>query len=189
MRMGALAVFVGLVLSIGAANATIPDEDLCTVLPCDTFQGMLVCPDSPAPAGFANFVVHVRNGDNEPIPDAFVEIVFGVPGNHCFCPLATLTGSTDEFGNASFNIAAGGCRVGANAVRVIANDVQIRSYANVKSPDYDGASDCVVGLTDFIVFANGLSGGLPGCTDYYNDGGTDLSDFITFGQGWAHTCP
>ena len=193
MRMVVIAVFVGLVLSFGAANATIPDPDFCTVDPCDDLLGVLVCPDLyegvPAPPDFSEFTVNVRNGDNENIPGAFVEIVFGVQGNHVFCPSAVLTGTTDEFGNVTFNIAAGGCTIATDAVRIIANSVEIRSYENVKSPDYDGTSNGQVVLADFIIFGQAFSGINPEpCTDYDSTGGTILADFIIFGQGWAHMC-
>lgn len=184
MRM-VLAVF-GLALLVGTAGATIPDPDYCSADPLDTLGGMLVCPDPPA--GFATFTVNVRNGDNEAIPDAFVALVFGVPGNHFFCASAVLTGTTDAAGNVTFNVTAGGCTEAAGAVRIIANTVEIRSYPTVKSPDWDGSSNGAVILSDFIVFGGAYSAGAPGCHDYDNSGATGLPDFIIFGQGWGHIC-
>ncbi|MBD3336563.1 MAG: hypothetical protein GF355_13705 [Candidatus Eisenbacteria bacterium] len=180
-----LAVF-GLAVLVGTAGATIPDAGLCSVDPLDEIGGMLVCPDPPA--AFAEFTVNVRNGDNEPIPDAFVELVFGVPGNHTFCASAVLTGTTDAMGNVTFNVTAGGCTEAADAVRIVANSVEIRSYDFVKSPDFDGASDGEVVLSDFIVFGGAYSTGAGGCHDYDANGSTELPDFIVFGQGWGHAC-
>ena len=183
-----LAVF-GLAILVGAAGATIPDPDLCSADPCDELGGVLVCPNSPSAPAFSQFTVNVRNGDNEAIPDAFVELVFGTPGNHCFCGGATLTGTTDAAGNVSFNVAAGGCTEGAGAIRIVANSVEIRSYGFVKSPDWDGSSDCAVVLSDFIAFGGAYSvPGTPGCHDYDDSGSTDLGDFIVFGAGWGHVC-
>lgn len=187
MRM-VLALLVGLVLSAGVASATIPDDAFCSVTPCDALGGMLVCPNLPSAPSFSEFTVNVRNSDNEAIPDAFVEIIFGVPGNHFFCTSATLTGTTDINGNVTFNIAAGGCTMATDAVRIIANTVQIRTYDTVKSPDYDGSSDGTVSGTDFVVFGQAFASGAGGCDDFTNDGVTDGSDFVIFGQGWGHVC-
>lgn len=192
MRSAVLVVMVGLI-SLGIANATIPDETLSTVLPCDTFLGMITCPDhvggmlDPLPS--CDFTVTAVNGQGNPIPDAFVEILFGTPGNHTFCPTGILTGTTDANGQLVMNIGAGGCTVSATAVRVRVNNTVIRTYENVKSADYDGSGpDGSVALGDFVYFANRYNVGAPGCTDFFNNGQTDLPDFVLFAASYARAC-
>lgn len=189
MRKVVLAV-IGLVLSVGIAGATVPDPELCSVEPCDTIDGIIISPYSGAAPTVIEFTANVRNSNNDPIPNAFVELVFGTPGNHFFCTSAVLTGTTDANGDVSFAVAAGGCTMGANAVKIRANNVDIRTYENVKSPDFDGvAGNGQVVLADFTTFGNAYVTGAPGCTDYFNDGSTSLGDFSAFGLCWAQVCP
>ncbi len=187
MRKVVLAVIV---LSMGIAGATVPDPANCSVTPCDTFNGVIISPFSGTAPSSIMFTANVRNNNNDPIPNAFVELIFGTPGNHFFCASAVLTGTTNANGDVSFAVAAGGCTMGANAITIRANNVPIRTYVNVKSPDYDGvAGNGAVVLADFTVFGNAYVTGAPGCTDYYNDGATGLGDFTAFGSCWARTCP
>ena len=189
MRNVALAVVVGLVLSFGVANATVPDPDNCTCNPCDAIAGMFVYPD-PVPGGLADIALNVRNADNDPIPGAFVEILFGAPANHCFCPDVVLTGTTDAAGNIAFSMSMGGCTEAAGAAVIRANGVPIREYMNVKSADWDGSSNCQVAGTDFTIFKNAyFANPGPGCHDYYNDGNCDGVEFTAFLQAWTHLCP
>jgi hypothetical protein len=188
MRNVVLAVVIGLVFAAGAANATIPDPDLCTVDPCDSFLGVVTYPD-PLAGGSAEFTVNVRNGDNDPIPNAFVEVVFLVQANHVFCGDVVLDGNTDALGNVVFNISAGGCTDGVDAVQIIANGTPLRTYANAKSADWDSTTDGIVGLSDFIFFGGNYDPGIAGCTDLFNSGGTGLDDFIGFGEAWGRQCP
>ncbi len=188
MRNVALAVVVGLVLSFGVANATVPDPANCTCDPCDAIGGMFTYPD-PIPGGLADVTLNVRNADNDPIPGAFVEILFGVPANHFFCSDLVLTGTTGPTGNITFSMSMGGCTEAAGAVVIRANGVPIRDYPNVKSADWDGTANGVVSGTDFTVFKNAFFAGVPGCTDYYNDGATGGVEFTAFLQAWAHACP
>ena len=92
MRNAVLAVVIGLVCIVGTASATIPDPALCSVDPNDGFLGVVTYPD-PDPGGPATMNINVRNGDNENIPNAYVQIIYLVPGNHCFCPGVVLDGS------------------------------------------------------------------------------------------------
>jgi hypothetical protein len=189
MRKVVLAV-IGLVLSVGIAGATVPDPDNCSVEPCDTINGVVVSPYSGTAPASVVFTANIRNSNNDPIPNAFVELIFGTPGNHFFCGSAVLTGTTDANGDVTFAVAAGGCTMGANAMKIRANQVEVRNYPNVKSPDYNGvAGDGMVVLADFTTFGNAYVTGAPGCTDYYNDGVTGLPEFTTFGGCWAKACP
>lgn len=188
MRKVVLAV-IGLVLSIGIAGATVPAPENCSVEPLDTINGVIIAPYDGAVPSSIVFNCNIRNANNDPIPNAFVEVVFGTPGNHFLCAGAVLTGTTDANGDVSFAIAAGGCTVGANALTIRANNTPIRTTENVKSADFNGTSgDGQVALADFTVFGNAYVAGAPGCTDYYNDGATGLSDFTAFGNVWGLNC-
>lgn len=192
MRSALLVVMVGLI-SLGIANATIPDEELCTVLPCDTFNGVVTCPDHVGgilnPLPNCDFTVTAVNGQGNVIPDAYVEVLFGTQGNHTFCPTAVLTGTTDGAGQLVMNIGAGGCTTGALAIRIRVNNTVIRTWESVKSGDFDGSvSDGSVGLGDFVYFANRYNASAPGCTDFFNNGLTDLPDFVFFAASYAHAC-
>ncbi len=187
MRNAVLAI-LGLVLCVGAANATVPDGDLCSVSPCDSYQGVIMYPQ-PNAAGAAEFVVNVRNGDDEPIPNAFVELIFSTPGNHLLCTDAVISGTTDASGNITFAISGGGCTIGTDALIIRANGVDIRGYDTIKSPDWAPGANGNVDIGDFINFGVQLAASAPGCTDYYNDGATGLGSFIVFGEAWTHVCP
>ncbi len=193
MRNAVLAVVLGVVLTCGIANATIPEEAYCSVTPCDQTGIVLTCPDylggTLQPVAGVSFTVNVRNGDNNVIPNAYTEVVFDFPGNHEFCSDIVATGTTDDNGNITFNLSAGGCTMTPSAIHINANTYLIRTYDNVKSPDWDGTADGQVALSDFIVFANAYAAGAGGCTDYFGDGVTNLNDFILFGSAWAHYCP
>ncbi len=180
-------LLAGLFLLIGVANATIPEPWNCSVAPCDEFFGIIIYPD-PVASGAGEFICSIRNNNNDPIPNAFVEVVFQVPGNHIICPGAVLTGTTDANGFVTFNISAGGCTTGIDAVRIIANGMTIRTYQDLKSPDYDGLPSGTVDLGDYIVFGGDFSAGAPGCHDYFNDGVCELGDFIVFGEAWGRVC-
>jgi hypothetical protein len=189
MRKVVLAV-IGLVLSMGIAGATVPDPENCSVEPCDTIDGVVISPYTGTPPAAIVFTANIRNSNNDPIPNAFVELIFSTPGNHFFCGSAVLTGTTDANGNVSFAVAGGGCTLGTNAMKIRANNVEIRAYPSVKSPDYNGvAGDGQVALVDFTVFGNAYVAGAPGCTNYFNDGSTGLTDFTCFGACWGANCP
>ncbi len=189
MRKVVLAV-IGLVLSMGIASATVPDPENCSVEPPDTIGGILTCPFDANPPTPIVFTVNVRNSDTDPIPNAFVEIIPGDPGAHFICSNAVLTGTTDANGDVEFALSVGGCVLGANAIKVRANNVDIRVYESVKSMDFDGtAGNGEVALTDFTYFGNQYVAGAPGCSDYDNTGATGLTDFTVFGQCWGSSCP
>jgi len=194
MRYAVLMVAMGLV--VGAAGATIPDADYCTVTPCDAYGAVLMCPDYSIALGMVSpiadtqFTVNVRNGNNDPIPAAYVEIVLGTPGNHVLCADAVLTGTTDVNGDVTFNISGGGCTLGTDAVRIIANTYEIRSYAAAKSPDFvtgTGGSG-YVDLSDFGEFAACYGSPACPCHDYDGDGTVLLADFGMFAAAYGHKC-
>jgi hypothetical protein len=62
--------------------------------------------------------------------------------------------TTDEDGQAVMTLRGGGCIDDVDQAAVIyVNELVVRNYRNVKSPDWDGASaDCRVGLPDLVRF-------------------------------------
>jgi hypothetical protein len=101
-------------------------------------------------------------------------------------------GTTDGLGVWQKVFNGGGCFSGANACVITANGVIIRTYTNVKSPDWNGGNgDLQVIANDFANFLASYTPGSPGCHDYDNTGATNLADFIIFASGFnpAHQCP
>ena len=186
MRISLLIVTI-MVVCFSSAHANLPEPDMCFVEPCDAYMGVILYPQ-PDAGGAAEMTIHVRNTLGDPIPNVFVELIFGTPGNHFVCDDAVLTGVTDHNGEVVMSISAGGCTIGQDALLISGNGVIFRSYQNAKSPDYNPTNG-EVNLGDFIWFGNNLMTAAPGCTDYYNTGSTSLASFIVFGEAWTHSCP
>ena len=189
MCRGLMSTLFFLVL-VGSAVAEVPDPDNCSVMPCDLFMGVLMCPYGvgSAPPQVTAFTVEIINGAGMPVPNAYVEIIALVPGNHQFCANAGLTGITDENGQVEMNVSGGGCTLGMDAVVISANGVFIRVYDRLISPDYSGEPDLEVSLPDFTFFGSAMIQGHAGCTDYFDDGTTGLDDFSAFGECWGRSC-
>jgi hypothetical protein len=128
----------------------------------------------------------VRDSAGDPIPGALVRISF-LPGL-CLCQSSVLTAETDASGQAVITLRGGGCihNVPGAAV-VVADGDTIRSYANVKSPDWAPSCDLRVNLSDLVRQA---CLGDP-CHDYDNDGIICLADEVIFASGYnpSHVCP
>jgi hypothetical protein len=169
-------------------RSDIPNPDYCSVVPCDQMFGILTAPHTGNGPEATRFVVTVMYDAETPIPNAFVEIIVEQPGDHHFCPGARLTGITDAQGQVTFNLAMGGCTLADHAVWIRANNVDIRIYQRLLSPDYDGQADGMVVLSDFTVFGAAFVAGTGGCTDYYHDGTTGIDDFTGFAACWARSC-
>jgi len=151
---------------------------------------VLLCPHDAADPGpeLSEFEVILRTDEGNPIPGVFVEVVFENHTDLFLCPDAVLTGVTDVNGRAVFNIAGGGCSLGQDVVWIIGNGVPFRVYNRVISPDLPPPGDGVVGIVDFIYFAQRYGQAGDGCTDYDGDGWTGLVEFIVFGAAWTHSC-
>lgn len=188
-----LSLLFGLLSIAPPAQAGIPDPSCPKVHPADELNGMLVAPNSPSTLDASILTIELRDVWRcEPVPDAAV-VVYLTSLNPA-CPGAVLTGTTNAQGITTITVAAGGCADGVAGAGVIkANGVTIRSYVNVKSPDWDGArSDGVVNLADLISFAQQFNGIVPAeCHDYTNDGVCDLSDLTIFGPAFSRglRCP
>lgn len=184
-----LSIPLAIVLTVIPATASdLPDPDYCSVVPCDAMMGILTTPHSGTGPEATRFVVTVMLDPVTPVPNAYVEIVVGQLLNHYICPGAQGAGYTDEHGQVTFNLAMGGCTLGHDVVRILANGVAIRSYDRLLSPDFDGEADGAVTLSDFTVFGTAFVTGAPGCTDYYNDGTTGIDDFTGFAACWGRSC-
>lgn len=191
MRTAVLLVVVGLAFAFSIAGATIPDASKCSVTPIDERGVVTVTPQyrgavTDPPAGTA-FTVNVRNNADEPIPNAFVEIVFNYPANQVECSNIVATGDTDDDGNITFNLAAGGCTLTPDALSIIANSSNppIRTF-KVASPDGDHSGS--VSLGDFTGFGYDFGHSIGGCYDFDGNGNTTLGDFTLFGQCFNLSC-
>lgn len=187
MKAPLLALFL---LSIVTALAAAQSPATSTVTPADAFGGVVVCPDRPVPIPASIQTVTVRDAAGIPMPGVPVSVIFAGP--IAICPGAVLNAVTNGAGVATFRMAAGGCSFGANAVSITANGISLRRFV-VKSPDFDGgAPNLNVNLADLAAFAAEFTGGaVPSCHDYDNNGATNLTDLIVFGQAFANAnhCP
>ena len=177
---------LGLALCGSVANANIPDPANSTVQPSDALDGMIVAPLNPTPLPATVNTINVRNNVNAPISGAAVTVEFSGAIN--LCAATVLAGVTDASGNVVLTLGGGGCANNIALSGVVkANGVTIRSYPNVKSPDYDGAGgDLVINLSDLVIFSNEFLGSIPAeCHDYDNNGSTNLADLVIFSPGFV----
>jgi hypothetical protein len=189
MALGAIA------LCASVASADVPDPTKCTVVPGDNLGplgGLIAAPVNPAVLGSTVNTITVRNADNNPIAGA--SVVVQLSGSNPACTPSTLSGTTNGSGVATITIGAGGCSDGVPASGVVkANGVTIRSYPNVKSPDFDGAGGTKsINLADLTAFSAQFNGvDPPGCHDYDNDDDCDVGDLPNFGFTFsnANNCP
>lgn len=199
-----LFALVALALGAGLATATVPDPTNCQVVPCDALGpvgqgGVVVCPDyiqlPPGPGLFpinaANVTVTVKNAAGNIISGATIQVTFGSAIINACPPGLPWNGATNGSGVWQKNFNAGGCLSAANACVISANGTIIRTYTNVKSPDWDGgAGNRVLQGNDFSSFLAAYTSGGPGCHDYDNNLATNLGDFIIFAGGFnpSHQC-
>ncbi len=163
-----------------SVRAELPSNNT-SVQPADALNGLVLAPLDPVPAPASVNVITVRSSSNAPIPGATVEVI--VSSANSLCAATVMTGVTDALGEVTITLGGGGCSNGTALSGLIkANSVTVRSYDNVKSPDFDGAGgDLVVNLSDLVDFSNEFLGSAPSdCHDYDNNSSTDLSDLIIF---------
>jgi hypothetical protein len=191
-----LSALVVLALCSGAALATVPDATNCTVTPCDQLGptgigGVVVCPGTPSGITAAVVTVVAKNAAGNVIPNASVVISMG-SAQIVGCTTLPWVGTCDLNGVWTKTFSGGGCFSGAGACVVTINGVPIRTYVNVKSPDWDGgAGNLIVQANDLSTFATGLATNAAGCSDMNNSGGTNIADFVIFVSGYtpSHNCP
>lgn len=181
-----------LALAATVASADIPDPSQCTVLPADNLNGLVVAPLNPSVLAATVNTITVKNSLGNVIVGANVVVLLGAANPACTA--AVLTGTTNGSGITTITLGAGGCshQVPGSGV-VKANGVTIRSYSNVKGPDFDGAGgNKAVDLSDLVEFANQFNGiALPACHDYDNNSAVNVGDLVIFGAGFsgANNCP
>lgn len=162
----------------------VPDPSKCTVAPADALNGLFVCPVAPVPvAASANRIV-VRDNCGDPIASASVTVTLSE--RNPACNGTVLSGTTNDAGEVVLNLPASGCSHDVPLSGIIkANGLTIRSYSNVKSPDYD--ADGRVALPDLQQFAREFLGQTPDrCHDYDNDGQTRLQDLVLFSAAFSN---
>lgn len=181
-----LSALFALALCTTAAFATVPFPANCTVTPCDALNGLIGCPDSPTVIPQSVVTLTIRNQANNPIPAAAVNLDLADP--LCICTTMVFNTTTNGVGVATMTMRFGGCLRGvADAAVFRANGVIVRTYVNVKTPDWDGAAGtCAVNLADLIRFVPRTDL----CFDFDNSGAVDLGDIIVFTAGYtpAHSC-
>jgi len=184
----------GMLLMIGTgASADLPEPVYSTVLPQDDMQFPRVVgvPSGEEESPHATMYITVRDFYGNPVPNAFVELIFNTLCRDplCTCNEPFANGYADENGYIELNIKAGGCCEAQDAVTIIANGINLRYYDWVVSPDHNGEEgDCAVDLADFATFANAMMSGMAGCADMTGDGAVNLADFVGFRDGWMREC-
>jgi len=186
-RLLLVATVVG-VLTASVAFAGIPDPALSNV------PNVITSPD-----GSLAYVVDVV-GASGPIDSALVQIIVGTEadGIICWCvgqTHPTIEAFTNAAGQATFNIAAGGCVDSAlvvtpPAVEVFANGIKIGQPGVVSADVVDsngtlaqggwtpGAS-CAVSVGDAVYFTPFIANGTYGfCADLDSNGTVSLSDAV-----------
>ncbi len=124
------------------------------------------------------------------MPGQTVEILLA---GHYICPGAVLSGVTNPAGRVRLSLFGGGCTESMPLAAVIkVGGMVVRSYDNIKSPDYNGAAgDGAVDLSDLVAFTSAFLGAPGDCHDYDNDEVTGLSDLVLFGPSFmaGNSCP
>jgi hypothetical protein len=182
-----LSALFALALCSSMALATVPYPQNCVVSPCDALNGVVICPDAPSVIPASIVTLTIRNQANNPIPNAAVNVTFGA-GPLCICTTMVYNATTIANGTCTLTMRGGGCiDGGADAAVFRANGVIVRTFINVKSPDWDGAAgSCQVNLPDLIRFVPRTDN----CFNFDNAGGNDIGDTILFTSGYspAHFC-
>ncbi len=193
MRSTACLVICGLLCLCGTlARAAIPDPEDCSVEPCDTIDSVTLCPHRDDPGEYFAINVHLADHGHSPIPYARVEVILGYPNAHYVCPAAQFVYYADANGDARLTLPVGGCVLGeAGAFVIRVEGVDIRSYGDVRSPDFDGSQgDGQVTLADFMAFGaeRRSCSGEDCCFDFNNNGVMELADQVVFSAGWGRGC-
>ncbi len=188
------------VFSVGVAAANIPDPGLSDV------------PNVIAtPLASLSYVVTV-NGPLGPVAGATVDLVFSGAADALVCWCAgtshpVISAVTNAGGQATFNIAGGGCvdpaRLGGTVVEVFADGIKL-SEVGLVSPDAVDSGGvlptsgwvvgppCSVGLSDATFHTGPISSGVyEFCTDVDSDGVVALADavLLTAPITVGETCP
>ncbi len=190
-----LSAVIMLALVSGAAWASVPDPEYCEVLPGDEMAvpRLLGITKDAGGSPYWDLDIHVAAFGGVSLANVYVQVMINTDcdADLCTCSGLVLDGFTDANGDVSFEVRLGGCCEMTAAVIIMADDVPIRQYDFVVSPDITsavGGGDCQVVLADFSAFGAGLGAGAAGCTDFTGSGNTVLGDFVVFGAGWGGSC-
>lgn len=187
----AVAALVLTTLPAGAAISPFRSE----VRPADDLDGLFLALDRPGRLPASVQTVVVRDEAGSPLAGVVVRVSFDAPGL-AFCePGFDYTAITDAEGRAEIALAGiGGCADDVTGAATISADgVVLRSFRNVKGPDFDGVGGTLaVDLRDFVIFSGEMFGTeSTACHDYDNNGVTNLADLaLGFSQALveAHEC-
>lgn len=180
-----LSAIFALALCSSVAMAAVPVPEKCSVTPADALNGLVLAPDSPSPIPSSVYTITVRNMNNDPIPNSTVTFEFTTGIRRC--TTMVMSGVTNNLGVVVMTLRGGGCAHNSQGAGIIkASGITIRSYLNVKSPDYDGVgANGQVNLADLVTYKAANP-----CHDYNNDGSVNLSDLVIFSGAFSpsHVC-
>jgi hypothetical protein len=182
-KMKNILIALAALVVYATSSAAQVDEGLCTIEPSDDLFGMVFTPTNQAPAPASVNTITIRNAENDPVANYPVWVELR-QASTVLCGSTVLSGVTNASGQLVLTLGGGGCAHNtALSALVKAGGQTIRTYANVKSPDYDGAGgNLAVTLPDLTQFSGEFGGSIPSaCHDYNNDGSTGLPDLIIFG--------
>jgi hypothetical protein len=190
-----------LALCSSLAAATVPDAGFCTVSPIyqpagntdPALEALLVCP-----ANYAGsyYTITVHNSSDNAVPNAIVQFIFDSEIMVCGTPIPIHEVTADLDGVAHLYLRGGGCLTNkTDAIRVLANGVQIRMFKGVRSPDnadhilsFPSLSMTASDLTMFGLEFKGVVA--AGCHDYTMDSSCSAGDLAIFGAAFkgGFTC-
>jgi hypothetical protein len=188
-----------LALCSSLAAASVPDPGFCTITPiyggpAAANEALLIC---PADYVGSYYTITVHNSSDAAIPFAVVKIVLDAQILTCSTPVPIHEVTADVNGVAHMYLRGGGCLTNvANAVRIYANDLPIRTILGVRSPDNGAHTLCAPNLAvtaaDLSPFAEEFKGiSAAACHDYTMDGACTAADLAIFGAGFkgGWICP
>ena len=79
-----ISALLAVAFCFSTALAKVPYPPLCTVSPCDALNGVVLCPDSPAPILTSVVTLAIFNQAGNPLANEAVNVSFGA-GPLCFC--------------------------------------------------------------------------------------------------------
>lgn len=182
----AICILASFVVPVSADPPHDPEND--SVEPCDTYDAVIGVPYDGSAGEVFEIRVNIRNHNNDPLPGIELEWDFGDMEGVVVFDEQSLTGVTDEDGDAFFQLSVGGCSASGSEEVVLSSTLgTIRTYRFFRSPDSD-ASGCV-DVGDFQDFGAeyGVCQGSC-CHDYNNDGSVGLADYAIFGDGYGSGC-
>jgi hypothetical protein len=185
----------------GAAQASVPDPDYCTVTDGATggpdnmsIPRLAGIPSDPIFRADGEIVIYAAAYGGTPIADAEVTIVINAACEMCICDSWVSTAYTDVTGYVTMSLRWGGCCEMTAAATIYIDGTPIRSYDVINSSDYNSSgtptADCRVNLEDFGEFAGsyGASGDTAPCSDFTGDGLVNLEDFGFFAGTYGDLC-